>query len=344
MINVGIIGFGYSAKTFHLPLIAASEFYNLKAISSSQVDTVSAVYPSLDVYSNYQDMLSQSNLDLVIITAPNSVHYSIAMACLQHKCHVVLEKPMVTTSAEAAALIEYAKEQSLLLSVFHNRRWDGDFLTVKKLIADKAIGELRVFESHFDRFRPAVRQRWRESPGAGTGVWFDLGSHLVDQALVLFGLPEAVTARCLPLREGSETTDYFHVLLHYKKLEVILCASLFTAGPNRRFNVEGTQGSYIKYGLDPQEAQLKAGISPKNKDFGKEDAQHAGMLYKEDSQQMINTELGCYPQYYDGIAKAIHSQAEVPVSASDALNVMRIIELAEKSSKKGETLSLGVNH
>ena len=263
--------------------------------------------------------------------------------CLEHGIHVVLEKPMVTTSCEAEELTNFAKRQSLILSVFHNRRWDGDFLTVKKLVSQNAIGEIRYFESHFDRFRPLVRLRWREEPGPGTGIWFDLGSHLVDQAICLFGLPDSLTARCLTLRNNSNTTDYFHVLLHYKALEVVLHASSFSAGPNRRFHMEGTNGSFVKYGFDPQEEQLKKGIVPSEAIFGLENSNQFGTLYMESNNTQIETEVGCYQQYYLGIAEAINKGSVCPVSSEDAARVIKILELAECSSRDGITISINEN-
>ena len=340
MLKVGVIGYGYSAKTFHIPLINASELFQLAAISSSQKDTIAIEYPDVVVFETAQDLIASTTVDLVVITAPNAAHYPIAKQCLENRLHVVVEKPMVTTSVQAEELVSIASERGLVLSVFHNRRWDGDFLTVKTLINNELIGDIRFFESHFDRFRPVVRQRWREQPGPGSGIWFDLGSHLVDQAVNLFGLPEAVTARCLPMREGSETTDYFHVLLHYKNLEVVLHGSCFSAAPNNRFRVEGTAGSYLKYGLDPQEQQLKKGIRPDDPSYGVENTQDYGRFYSDLSNEPVKTEKGCYQQYYSEISAAIESGAENPVNPEDAVEVLKILELAEKSSARGTTLLL----
>jgi scyllo-inositol 2-dehydrogenase (NADP+) len=339
MIKVGVIGYGYSAKTFHIPLITASESVELAAISSSQKETVEAKYPHVSIFETAHDLIINGNVELVVITAPNDVHYPLAKLCLENGINVILEKPMVTTSVEAEALVRLAKKRSLLLSVFHNRRWDGDFLTVKKLLDNNLVGDVRFFESHFDRFRPTVRQRWREQPGQGAGIWFDLGSHLVDQVVSLFGLPKAITARCLPLRENSKTTDYFHVLLHYENLEVVLHASPFSAAPNNRFRVEGDQGSFVKYGFDPQEEQLKHGMTPQDSLYGVETVGEYGCFYSESSSEIIKTERGCYHQYYSGIAAAMTSKGSNPVNPEDTVAVLIILELAEKSSIKGETVA-----
>ncbi|TWX72925.1 oxidoreductase [Colwellia sp. C1TZA3] len=343
MIKVGVIGYGYSAKTFHIPLIETSEYMELVAINSSQKELVREQYPNIFIFDTAQALITNANLELIVITAPNGVHYSLAKFCLEHGINVVIEKPMVTTSVEAQELVDLAKEHALLLSVFHNRRWDGDFLTVKKLLQNNQLGDVRYFESHYDRFRPTVRQRWREQAGKGSGIWFDLGSHLVDQAINLFGLPEALTARCLPLRIGSETTDYFHVLLHYENLEVVLHASSFLAAPNMRFRIEGTKGSFIKYGFDPQEAQLKKGISPKNALYGVENEEEYGRLYTEFASTAIATQQGCYNQYYLEIVQAIKLAGANPVNPADVVEVLSILELAEISSESGKKMMISTS-
>jgi scyllo-inositol 2-dehydrogenase (NADP+) len=348
MIKVGVIGYGYSAKTFHIPLIESSASLELVAINSSQTELVRIKYPRISIYENVQELITCANLELIIITAPNNVHFSLAKLCLENGINVVIEKPMVTTSLQAQELVKIAKERGLLLSVFHNRRWDGDFLTVKRLLKHNLLGSVRFFESHYDRFRPTVRQRWREQPGLGAGIWFDLGAHLVDQAISLFGLPKALTARCLPLKEGSQTTDYFHVLLHYDNLEVVLHASSFSAAPNVRFRIEGTQGSYVKYGFDPQEAQLKMGITPDESLYGVETEENYGRLYSELSsdvsgkinETIVETINGCYQQYYTEIAQAITLGGCNPVNPDDAVDVLRILELAEISNNSGKKMMI----
>ena len=338
MIRVGIIGFGYSAKTFHIPLIEANDSFIFTSISSSQQASLKEKYPHVSIYESPEELVANGELDLVIITAPNDVHYSLAKLCLENDIHVVLEKPMTTTSLEAQSLVTLAKERSLVLSVFHNRRWDGDFLTVKKLLEENRLGDVRYFESHFDRFRPNVRNRWRELPGPGSGIWFDLGSHLVDQAMCLFGIPKSITARCLTMRENAKATDYFHVQLHYENLEVVLHASSFSAVPNCRFRVEGTKGSYVKYGLDVQEEQLKDGVSPNDSSYGLEGEEGFGRLYSEASSELIESEQGCYQQYYIKLAEVLNSEGHNPVDPEGAVTVIQILELAERSSRLAETL------
>ncbi len=341
MIKVGVIGFGSSAQTFHLPLLQASSEFEVVAVCTSKPEVVTGKYPSIQPYPTTQELLASEHVDLMIITAPNALHFSLAKLCLDNNRHVVLEKPMATNSGEAQELVDLAKSKSLLLSVFQNRRWDGDFLSLKKIIEQKQLGSIRYFESHFDRFRPLVQKRWKEEPGPGSGIWFDLGSHLLDQAVCLFGEPLSLTAKCLALRESAKTTDYFHVQLHYENLEVVLHSSCYSASPNMRFKLEGTQGSYVKYGLDPQENQLKAGMSPKDINFGKENIKEFGTLYRrESSSETIETEAGAYRDYYQGIANALLRGAEPPVDCEGVVKIIKLLELAEKSSEEGKTLDL----
>ncbi|MDN3637891.1 oxidoreductase [Simiduia curdlanivorans] len=339
MIKVGLIGFGYAAKTFHLPLIEASAAFQLTAISSSQSSLILKRHPALEIYPTALQLIESKCVDLVIITAPNHTHFSLAKAALDAGLHVLIEKPMTHTAAEAMTLCVLAKSRGRVLTVFHNRRWDGDFLTVQKLIANNALGKLKVFESHFDRFRPEVRDRWRENPGLGAGIWYDLGSHLVDQALTLFGAPTSITARLKMLRENSRNVDYFHVQLHYPSHEVILHSSPFSAGPNLRFQLSGTTGSFIKRGLDPQEDQLKSGLLPSAADYGIEANQFHGTLYTNSSSHIEPTLAGDYLAFYHALADAITKGSAVPVDPVSAAQVIHVIEQAVRADREGRTLA-----
>jgi len=344
MIKVGVIGYGMSAKVFHLPLIIDNEQFQLTAICTSQNKIVSEKYPLISTYPTVNEFILHSGVDLVVITTPNDTHFAIVKSCLENGLHVVIEKPVTATSAEAEELVQLAEKHQLTLNVFHNRRWDGDFLTVKKLLNNDSLGEIRLFESHFDRFRPVISKKWKEHPGVATGVWFDLGAHLVDQALCLFGLPTSVTASCLALRDNSKTTDYFHVQLHYPELEVILHSSPYAAGPNSRFTIQGTKGCFVKHGLDIQEEQLKKGMLPSQQTFGEDKPEHYGILYSNSKEsttisEEMTTEHGDYPQFYSAIAEAINNGEPVPVSGEDAVNVIKILELAVQSSIAGQTIT-----
>lgn len=337
-ITTALVGYGFSATTFHLPFLTALDGFELTAVSSSQQQRVSKEQPSTAIFSSAEQMIRQCDAELVIIAAPNEQHFPLAKLALEQGKHVVLEKPFVCTAAEGKQLIALAERRERLLSVYHNRRWDGDFLTLKQLQANGRLGDIHRFESHFDRFRPLVRQRWREQPGPGTGIWFDLGPHLVDQALQLFGLPEAVTGRCRPLRDSSEVVDYFHVQLHYSRLEVILASSPYCAGPNLRFQLQGDQGEYRKYGLDPQEARLIDGLLPQQESWAQEDPADFGTLYRAEGSETIATSCGGYQHYYQQVAAALRHGTANPVPASDALAVVEILELAQRSSDQGQLL------
>nr|VUD30707.1 oxidoreductase ydgJ [Raoultella sp. NCTC 9187] len=202
------------------------------------------------------------NIDLIVIPTPNDTHFPLAKAALEAGKHVVVDKPFTVTLSQARELDAVARSRGQLLSVFHNRRWDSDFLTVKSLINEGLLGEVCYFESHFDRYRPQIRDRWRERGGPGSGIWFDLGPHLLDQAICLFGLPVSMTVDLALLRPGAQSTDYFHAVLVYPQRRVILHATLLAAAETARFIVHGSRGSYIKYGLDPQEERLKNRRAP----------------------------------------------------------------------------------
>lgn len=340
VIKTAIVGYGASAKIFHLPFIKTLPDFDVSAISSSQVAAVKQDWPDAVHYFTAEQMLKNSDTQLVIITAPNDVHFSLAKLALENNKHVILEKPFVTKIADGETLIRLAEKKGLLLSVYHNRRWDGDFLTVKKLITENKLGDIKHFESHFDRFRPTVHQRWRESSKDGGGLLFDLGPHLIDQVLQLFGLPEAVTAQCKVIRKDSTNIDYFNLTLHYPDKLALLNATLLCAGPNLRFNVQGALGNYRKLGLDPQEDRLKAGIQPNAIDWSKENEQQYGHLYFEESSQVAVTECGGYQQFYLQMADAINNGAKPPVSAEDALWNIRLIEVAMESSRLGKTIKV----
>ncbi len=337
-IKTAVIGYGFSAKTFHIPFVAALEEFELVAISTSNGDAVANDWPSVQHYAAASELLIKSDAELVIITAPNDVHFELAKQAIENGKHVIIEKPFVTKVADGEELIALAKEKGRVLSVYHNRRWDGDFLTVKKLIEEKRIGEIKHFESHFDRFRPKVRQRWREQAAVGGGILFDLGPHLIDQALELFGVPDAISAECKIMREGSTNVDYFNVVLHYPNHLAILHADLFSAGPNKRITLKGTKGSYEKLGLDPQEPRLIEGIQPITPNWADETSENYGRLYCADDSEFVTTETGGYQHYFVQMAEAIRNNTAPPVNAEDALWNIKLIELAMESSRLGQKL------
>lgn len=240
----------------------------LAAVASSDENKVHADWPAMPVVSGPERILNDPNIDLVVIPTPNDTHFPLAKAALEAGKHVVVDKPFTVTLSQARELEALAKSGGRLLSVFHNRRWDSDFLTVKALINEGLLGEVGYFESHFDRYRPQVRNRWREQGGPGSGIWYDLAPHLLDQVVNLFGLPVSMQVDLAQLRPGSQSTDYFHAVLAWPQRRVVLHGTLVAAAETARFIIHGSRGSYVKYGLDPQEERLKSGERLPQEDWG----------------------------------------------------------------------------
>ena len=339
-LNVALLGYGFAGKTFHAPLIDSVPDLKLHVVSSSRPEKVQADFPDAQVEPDPMQALSRADVDLVVIATPNTTHFDLAKAALMAGKHVVVDKPFTLTAVEARELDTLAARSELLLSVFHNRRWDADFLTVKQLISEGKLGRVVHFESHFDRFRPSVVNRWREQDLPGSGLWYDLGPHVIDQALQLFGVPDTLQADLGVQREGGQATDFFHVTLGYGALRVILHGSMLVAAPNPRFIVHGTEGSFIKSGLDTQESLLKVGGRPGTENWGVDPER--GILYTQSEGQTLKTEVdnqvGCYQTYYQGIAAALLQGTSNPVTAEQATLVMELLELGEKSSATGQRL------
>lgn len=341
-IRVAIIGYGYASKTFHAPLISGTPGMTLAAVSSSDEGKVRIDWPAVPVVAEPRQLFDDPNIDLIVIPTPNDTHFPLAKAALEAGKHVVVDKPFTVTLSQARELDAVARSRGRLLSVFHNRRWDSDFLTVKSLINEGLLGEVCYFESHFDRYRPRIRDRWRERGGPGSGIWFDLGPHLLDQAICLFGLPVSMTVDLAQLRPGPQSTDYFHAVLVYPQRRVILHATLLAAAETARFIVHGSRGSYIKYGLDPQEERLKNGERLPQEDWGYD--MRDGILTRVDgedrSEESWLTLPGHYPAYYAAIRDALNGNGENPVPASQAIQIMELIELGIESAKHRATLCL----
>ncbi len=321
----------------HVPLIEATPGLRLAVVASRQKEIVLSELPAVEV-TDPQTALEHENVDLVVIASPNESHFPLARAALQAGKHVVVDKPFTTTLAEARELSALSYAHGRLLSVFHNRRWDSDFLTVRTVVGEGLLGDVLHFESHMDRFRPQVRDRWRERPGEGSGLWFDIGPHLVDQALQLFGMPQKITATLANQRVGAQTDDWAHVLLDYGRLKVILHCSLLVASSSPRFTVHGTRGSLIKRLPDPQESQLRAGIRPNDPQWGM-DSDCASFFDGEGSPREIESRRGDYKEYYRAIVRALNTGSLNPVVPEDAIDVMTVLEAAVRSSAKGVTIS-----
>jgi len=333
-LRVALVGYGYAGKLFHAALIDATPGLQLQVVGSNRPDAVLADRPDAVVCSA-EVAATHPDVDLVVIAAPNDRHAPLAEAALRAGKHVVVDKPFTVTLAEARHLARVARETGRMLSVFQNRRWDSDFLAVQSALAGGAIGEAMHVEAHFDRYRPQVRARWREQAGQGTGIWFDLGPHLVDQALLLLGLPDAVSASFARQRPGAETPDWAHVVLHFGERRAILHASMLVAGGTPRWIVHGTRGTFIKQRMDQQEAQLLAGMQPGAQGWGMDD--DAGLLIDgaTSAETSIATPAGDQRAYYAAVRDAILRQRTNPVPPVQAVAVMAVIEAAVAAAETG---------
>ena len=333
-INVALIGYGFVGKTFHAPLIASVPGLHLAVVSSGSADKVKKDLPDVKVVASAEAAIKDPEVDLVVIASPNDTHAPLAEMALKAGKHVVVDKPFTLNMEEARALASLAKEKQLLLSVFQNRRWDSDYLGVRKIIDSGIMGQVKHFESHMDRFRPEVRDRWREQDLPGSGLWFDIGPHVVDQALQIFGLPETVSGDLAILRTGARINDWAHVTLSYPGHRVILHATMLAAGGVSRFTVHGDKGSLIKRNADQQESQLVAGILPGSESWG-EDGDDLVVFDAHQQTTRIQTPRGDQRQYYLQICDALSQGKANPVSPVQAIAVMAVLEAAVRSSETG---------
>jgi predicted dehydrogenase len=345
IIGVGIASFGLSGKVFHAPLIKHNKRFAIKRIIERSKDEASALYPDAVVSRSIDDLLNDEAIELVVVNTPDKTHFEFAKRAIQAGKHLVVEKPFTQTVAQGEELIALAHEKGLMLTVFQNRRWDGDFLTVHEIIKKKMLGRLVDFESHYDRYRYAfLPDTWKEQSDAGAELVYNLGSHMIDQALVLFGMPEAVTAHIRIVRSRSVVDDWYDIKLHYRDLTVCTKSSYLVRELGPRYILHGTLGSFIKHGLDPQEEALKQGRSPGEADWGKEQQEWWGLLNTEvhgtQRKVIVETKPGNYSAFYGDVYDSIVHHTHPPVKAEQALDVIRIIEAAKKSNAERKTISL----
>lgn len=338
-INIALIGYGFVGKTFHAPLIQSIEGLTLAVVSSRDEEKVKRDLPDVLVVATPEEAIQHPDVDLVVIASPNATHAPLAALALNAGKHVVVDKPFTLDMQEARELIALADEKQRLLSVFHNRRWDSDFLGIKQVIEEGRLGKVKLFESHIDRFRPEVRVRWREQNVPGSGLWFDLGPHLIDQTLQLFGLPQSVQGNIATLRDGAEINDWAHVVLNYPEHKVILHASMLVAGGTSRFTVHGDKASVVKAHIDQQEAQLLAGVIPGSESWG-EDSDDMVLFDAAGDATRLKTPKGDQRQYYINVRDALTGTIGNPVHPVEALAVMAVLEAAVRSSETGSTQTL----
>lgn len=331
-LSVGLLGFGLAGSVFHAPLIQCEPRLRLTAIASSRTDDIRRSAPEA-VATTADAVIADPSIDLVVIATPNTSHAPLAREALLAGKHVVIDKPMATTAAEADELIDLAKRQGRLLTVFHNRRWDNDFLTLRACLDRGDIGRPYHYEAHFDRFRPQIKQGWREQTLAGSGVLFDLGAHLIDQALTLFGMPDRILADVGTQRPDAQVDDWFHIVLGYGPMRAILHCGTVVCRPGPRFQLHGDRGSFLKHGMDGQEAALRAGRLPTEADWGADDPENFALLVQADgSERRVETLRGDYPAFYRGVASSILDGAPPPVTAEQARDVLAVLEAVRKAA------------
>ena len=341
-INVGLVGFGMAGQVFHGPLIHANPNLRLTHILERRGNEAQKRYPQAKVVRDLDSLLRESSVELIVVATPNTSHLEIATKSLEAGKHVVVDKPFTITSADADQLIALSKKVGRRLSVFQNRRWDGDFLTVRQILDQRLLGRVAEFHSRFDRFRPGVQPNaWREQSGPGSGVLFDLGSHLIDQAVVLFGRPTGIYADLRLQRDRAAAVDNFEVQLQYSNLKVTLHAGSLVCEPSPRFLLYGTEGTYQKFGLDPQEEALKQGSMPSKPGWGEEPESAWGTITQcngEAARKKYRTLAGNYPAYYTNVYQAIMGREELAVKPDQSRNIIHLIELAEQSAREKRTV------
>jgi predicted dehydrogenase len=340
MIRVGLVGFGMAGRVFHGPLLSSVDGLELAAVMERSTNKAAERYPGLTIHRSLEAMLADDSLSLFVVATPNGTHFALAKEILRAGRNVVVDKPMTVTSAQAAELVGLAGKHKALLAPFHNRRWDSDFLTVQKLLHEASLGRLVAFESRFDRWRPVplTERSWKENADAGGGKLLDLGPHLADQALVLFGKPDAVSADVLREKDGPGVNDAFNIRLRYPGLIVTLGANSLSLPAAPRFHLRGTKGNYWKNGFDPQEAALNKITRIADAAWGEEPAPNWGVLHVGIEGGSVSRPVaaltGDYRLFYAGIRDALLGKAPPPVTGLDGWRVARLLEWAAESSEK----------
>jgi len=338
-IKTALCSFGMSGWVFHAPFIDIHPGFTLHGVYERTKQLSKEKYPGVIIYRSLEELLVDEEVELVIVNTPNYTHYDFTKKALLANKNVVVEKPFTTTTEEAAELIALAKQKGKLITVFHNRRFDSDFKTVQKIVQDGVLGEIVDVEIHFDRYKEELSPKGhKEIPGAATGSLYDLGSHLIDQALQLFGKPQSVFADVRIIRPISLVDDYFEVVLYYPNLRVKLKSSYLVREALPAFILHGSKGSFIKTRADIQETSLQAHKVPGASDWGIEPETEQGLLHAEVNGKVVREKVptlqGNYLDYYEGVYNALRNNKSVPVPVEDALEVVKIIELAHKSSKE----------
>jgi predicted dehydrogenase len=345
-IKTGIASYGMSGLVFQAPLLHVHPEFEIVKIAERSVKGAKQRYPYVTIVKSFEELLDDQSLELIIVNTPDLTHFEFCKKALQVGKNVVVEKPFTMNANEAMELVELSKKQGKLLSVFQNRRWDGDYMTVKKVIESELLGRLVSFESHFDRYRNFIQtDTWKEEPNQGAEIVYNLGAHMIDQALDLFGKPDSVSADIGIQRTGGKVDDFYNIVLRYNNIHVALKSSYLVREEGPRYILHGTEGSFIKWGLDPQEDQLKSGQYPDAPDYGVEPKKLWGKLNTEINglhyTGRIETLPGNYLHYYDNIYGALREGKELIVKPEQSIELIEIIEAAIQSSKTGQAIEMG---
>lgn len=345
LIKTAIASFGMSGQVFHGPLLKVNKGFDVLCILERNKSISKNLFPEATIVKSYDELLSNDAIELVIINTPDVLHFEMAKQAIEAGKHIVVEKPLAQKSCEAAELVRLAKEKGVVFTVFQNRRWDCDFRTVQNIINDSKLGRLIEFESHFDRYRTFIAPNtWKEEGDEYSGVLYNLGSHMIDQVYVLFGIPKAVTAHLRIVREGGMVNDYYDIRLEYEGFAALLKCSYLVKDPGPRYSIYGEYGTFYKSGIDPQEEMLKAGHLPSEEGWGTEPEEEWGTLFYEedgeDVEELVETLPGNYNIFYNSVYESIRNGAELPVKPEEAVDVLKILEACLLSNKEKRTVEL----
>jgi scyllo-inositol 2-dehydrogenase (NADP+) len=344
MVNVGLIGFGLAGRAFHAQVISRVPGMRLAAILQRKGDEAAVAYPDAKIVRSLDELLALPEIQLIVIASPNETHAPFARAALAAGRDVVVDKPFTTSHAEAVDLVKFAEKSGRFLTVYQNRRYDGDFQAIRELVGAGTLGRIVRFETNYDRFRPNFKlNAWREKAAPGAGILFDIGPHVIDHAMVLFGKPDAVTADVRIERQGGLADDAFDIMFHYpNSLRAVLSSNILAVSPRPRFLLFGTKGAFLKQTVDPQENNLRFGNLPEKGAWGAEPEENWGLLTLSDgtntTQRRVPPGSGDYRDFYANVRDVLEGKAKPFVSLLWALDVMRALELCRASSDQQRTL------
>lgn len=348
-VHTALLSYGMSGAVFHAPLLDAHHGFTLAAVLRRSTEEAIQRYPQARVVTDINAIAGDARIELVVVNTPNESHYTFAAQMLEAGKHVIVEKPFAVTVQEADKLIALSKEKKKMLAVFQNRRWDGDFLTLRRVVEQRLVGPIVEFEAHYDRFRNYIESNtWKEESGPGSGIAYNLGSHMLDQVIVLFGMPRRVDARIGVQRPGGKVDDYYDIRLHYDDVNVIVKSSYLVREPGPRYTLHGTQGSFVKYGIDPQEQALKDGLIPGTAGWGVEDRRYWGKLNTAIGdlhvEGTIETLPGNYLAFYDEVHRAIRHDVPLTVKPEQSRDGLRLIEACYESNRLQRAVNIDQGH